>query len=91
MSIMIPKEVSAVLEVIVVQLIGTTWGLITQNNNPDGNYMFKANNRIARATCEICSKLTIKTPERRPSGVLIVNFEHISHLALVLLLLTLSI
>ena len=33
--------------------------------------------------CEICPKLTIKTPERRHwrrSGVLIINFEHISHL-----------
>ena len=40
----------------------------------------------------MCSKLTIKTPERRRrrSGVFIVNFEHISHLVLVLLLLTLS-
>ena len=40
-----------------------------------------------------CSKLTIKTPERRQlrrSGVFNVNFEHTSHLALVLLLLTLS-
>ena len=40
-----------------------------------------------------CSKLTIKTPERRywrRSGVFIVNFEHISHLVLVFLLLTLS-
>ena len=26
---------------------------------------------------EICSKLTIKIPERRRSGVFIVNFEHI--------------
>ena len=35
---------------------------------------------------EICSKLTIKTPERRQRrhfGVFIVNFEHISHLVLV--------
>ena len=42
---------------------------------------------------EICSKLTIKTLERRHwrrSGVLIVNFEHISHLVLVFLLLTLN-
>ena len=33
--------------------------------------------------CEICSKLTIKTPKRRQwrrFGVFIVNFEHISHL-----------
>ena len=32
---------------------------------PAGNYMFKVNNRNTRARCEICSKLTIKTPERR--------------------------
>ena len=41
-----------------------------------------------------CSKLTIKTLEQwrlwRRSGVFIVNFEHISHLVLVFLLLTLS-
>ena len=39
------------------------------------------------------SKLTIKTPKPRQwhrSGVFIVNFEHISHLVLVLLLLALS-
>ena len=29
------------------------------------NYMFKVNNRNSRTRCEICSKLTIKTPERR--------------------------
>ena len=43
--------------------------------------------------CEVCSKLTVKTPERcqwRLSGVIIVNFEHISHLVLVFLLLTLN-
>ena len=43
---------------------------------------------------EICSKLTIKTPEQRHwrrYGVFIVNFEHISHFFLVLLLLTLNI
>ena len=28
-------------------------------------YMFKVNNRNTRTSCEICSKLTIKTPERR--------------------------
>ena len=58
-----------------------------------GNYMFKVNNRNTRTRCEIYSKLTIKTPERclwRRSGVFIVNFEHISHLVLVFLLLTLS-
>ena len=30
---------------------------------PVGNYMFKVNNRKARTKLEICSKLTIKTPE----------------------------
>ena len=30
-----------------------------------GNYMFKVNNRNTRTRCEICSKLTIKTPEPR--------------------------
>ena len=43
--------------------------------------------------CEICSKLTIQTPEQREwrrSGVFIVNFEHILHLVLVFLLLTLN-
>ena len=62
-------------------------------SHPVGNYMFKVNNRNTRTKCEICSKLTIKTRERRcwrRSGVSIVNFEHISHLALVFLLLTLS-
>ena len=55
--------------------------------------MFKVNNRNTRTRCEICSKLTIKTPERcqwRRSGLFIVNYEHISHLVLVFLLLTLS-
>ena len=42
---------------------------------------------------EICSKLKIKTPEQRHqrrSGVFIVNFDQISHIALVFLLLTLT-
>ena len=45
--------------------------------------MFKVDNRNTRASCEICSKLAIKTPERRQwrrSDVVIVNFEHISDL-----------
>ena len=45
---------------------------------PAGNYMFKVNNRKTRKRCEICSKFFI------------VNFEHISQLFLVFLLLTLS-
>ena len=34
-----------------------------KNNIPVGNYMFNVNNRNTRASCEICLKLTIKTPE----------------------------
>ena len=34
-------------------------------NNPAGIYLLKVNNRNTRTRCEICSKLTIKTPERR--------------------------
>ena len=43
-------------------------------------YLLKFNNRCTRTRGEICSKLTIKTPEwrqQRRSGVFIVNFEHI--------------
>ena len=57
------------------------------------NHVFKVNKRNTRTRCEICSELTIKTPEQRHSrrsGVFVVNFEHISHLYLVFLLLTLS-
>ena len=32
--------------------------------NPASVYLFKVNNRSTRKRCEICSKLTIKTPER---------------------------
>ena len=32
---------------------------------PANIYLFKVNNRNTRKRCEICSKLTIKTPERR--------------------------
>ena len=46
--------------------------------NPANNYMFKVNSRNTKTRCEICSNLTIKTPEGRQlrcSGVFIVNFE----------------
>ena len=63
------------------------------NCGQGGNYVFKVNNRNTRTMREICSKLTIKIPERcqwRRSGIFIVNFEHISRLVLVFLLLTLN-
>ena len=54
--------------------------------NPTGKFIFEVNNRNTRTKCQICSKLTIKTPERRQwhrSSHFIINFEHISHLVLV--------
>ena len=43
--------------------------------------MFKVNNKSTKKRCEIPSKLTLKTPERRQwhrSGVFIVNFEQVN-------------
>ena len=60
---------------------------------PAGIYQLEVNNRNIRTRCKIYLKLTIKTPKRRQwrcSGVSIVNFEHISHLVLVFLLLALN-
>ena len=54
---------------------------------------FKVNNRNITKTLEISSKFNLKTPQRphyRRSAVFIVNFEHISNLLLVHILLTLN-
>ena len=69
-------------------------------------YLLKVNNKNTRARCEICLKLTINTPEWQVNNkdtrtkperrywlqfdLFIANFEHISHLVLVFLFLTLS-
>ena len=56
-------------------------------------YLLQVNNKNTRTRCETCSKLKIKTPERRQkrrSGVFIVDFEDISHVVLEFLLLTLN-
>ena len=62
---------------------------------PENIYIFEVNNRNTGKRCEIFSKVTINTPEQLHlrdvlSGVFIVNFEHISHLFPVFLLLTLN-
>ena len=60
---------------------------------PPNSYLFKVNNTKIRKKFDICSKFTIKTIEWRHwrrSCVFIVNFEHISHLSLLFLLLTLN-
>ena len=61
--------------------------------NTANNYVLKFNNRTVRKRCGIYSKLTTKTPEWRQwrgSDVFIVSFEHILHLLLVFLWLTLN-
>ena len=37
--------------------------LLSNSTIPVDNYMFEVNNRNTRTRCEICSELTIKTPE----------------------------
>ena len=37
----------------------------TNRSGPAGFYLLKVNNRKTRTRYEICSKLTVKTPERR--------------------------
>ena len=69
------------------RLINCLW------HSPPDVFIFKVNNRNTRTRCEICSKLTLKTPDRRQwrrSDVSIVNFEHILQLILVFLLATLT-
>ena len=56
-------------------------------------YLFKVNSGKTGTMREICSKLTMKTPERRQYrrfGVLIVNLKQISHMVLMFPLLTLN-
>ena len=55
--------------------------------------MSKVNNESTRTVTETYLKLTIEISERhqwRRSGVFIANFEQISHIALVISLLTLN-
>ena len=60
---------------------------------PASKYMRKVNNRITKKRSKISSKLTVKTSKRSQwchFGAFIVSFEHIWHLFLVFLLLTLN-
>ena len=53
---------------------------------PAGIYFLEMDNRSTRVICEISSKLTIKTAERRHwrcSSVFIVTFERISHIGFI--------
>ena len=50
----------------IVKKIGRRFNLWFHQVNHLGNiYLFKTNNRNTRKRGEICSKLTIKTPDRR--------------------------
>ena len=60
-----------------------------KRSHPIRHLPTQVNYRNTRTRCGMCSKLTIKTPERRQwrlSGVFNVNSEDISHLVLVFLL-----
>ena len=66
---------------------------LIDNKNPAGIYLFKVNNGNIGIMSEICSKLTIKTYERRQwrrSGVFIDKFEQILRLVLEFILPILS-
>ena len=60
--------------------------------SPANIYLLKVNNNNTVKRCEICSKVTMNTRERGKwrSVVFNVNFEHISYLFLMFLLLTLN-
>ena len=53
--------------------------IYTRKNSLTSIYQFIMNNSNTKKRCEICSKITIKTPEQR-STVFILNFEDVSHL-----------
>ena len=56
-------------------------------------YFTQVSDRNTRKKCEICLELTIETLEPRHwrrYGVFIFSFEHVSHLFIVLLLVTLN-
>ena len=74
---------------VVYNIVGVVYNIVGVVYNIVAIYLLKVNNRNTRTRCKICSKLTIKLPERRRrSGNFIVNFEHILRLVLVFLLLT---
>ena len=59
--------------------------IYTRKNSPTNIYVNIENSNNIRKMCETCSKLRIKTQERR-HAVFILNFEYISHFFLVIVL-----
>ena len=45
---------------------------------PANIYLFKVSYGHTKKRCEICSELTIKTRNRRSSGVFLINFEQMN-------------
>ena len=85
-----------IVSIINFEHVNVGWAPVPNNQisclDPENIYLFKVNTRNTRKRLEICSKFTIKIPERLlcHSDVVIVKFEHITHLFLVLLLFTLN-
>ena len=66
---------------------------VAENAFSVGIYLFKVNDENIRTMCDICSKLTIKTPEQSQwchSGVFVVHFEKNCYIFLVFLLMSLN-
>ena len=61
----------------------------TRKSSPTIIYLFNVNNTNTRQNSKICSKLTLKTLERR-STLFNVDVEYISHFLLLFLMLTLN-
>ena len=69
------------------------WHFYFSFSLPSGIQLFKNNSGNTRTMREICSELTIKTPESRlwhRSNAFIVNFEQVSNIVLIFPLLTLN-
>ena len=58
----------------------SAWVMIFIWNPLTSTYLLIVNNSNTRKGCEICSKLTIKSPQRH-SSVFIVNFEYFAYLS----------
>ena len=71
-----------------VSLSPCYYKLDTFTLKPSGIYLLIFNNRNARTRCEICSSQQKR--HQSDADVFIVNFEYISHLVLVFLLLSLN-
>ena len=66
------------------------FGFFLNTQSLAGVYLFKVNNGSRRKMYKMCSKLSLKTPERHQWHLFkafIVNFQYILHIVLVLLLL----